>query len=191
MPFSFRRLEIPDVLLITPNIFEDERGFFMETYKLSEFKKLGVEYNFVQENFAKSKKNVLRGLHYQLEPKSQGKLVRCVRGKVWDVAVDIRKGSTWYGKWVKVEMSEENKNILWVPRGFAHGYVSVEEDSEILYLTTEEYAPQFERGILWNDPTLKIDWGVDSPIVSQKDGKLPLLEKTENNFVYWEKTKDN
>lgn len=191
MPFSFRRLEIPDVLLITPNIFEDERGFFMETYKLSEFKKLGVEYNFVQENFAKSKKNVLRGLHYQLEPKSQGKLVRCVRGKVWDVAVDIRKGSPWYGKWVKVEMSEENKNILWVPRGFAHGYVSVEEDSEILYLTTEEYAPQFERGILWNDPTLKIDWGVDSPIVSQKDGKLPLLEKTENNFVYWEKTKDN
>lgn len=191
MPFSFRRLEIPDVLLITPNIFEDERGFFMETYKLSEFKKLGVEYNFVQENFAKSKKNVLRGLHYQLEPKSQGKLVRCVRGKVWDVAVDIRKGSTWYGKWVKVEMSEENKNILWVPRGFAHGYVSVEEDSEILYLTTEEYAPQFERGILWNDPTLKIDWGVDSPIVSQKDSKLPLLEKTENNFVYWEKTKDN
>ena len=191
MPFSFRRLEIPDVLLITPNIFEDERGFFMETYKLSEFKKLGVEYNFVQENFAKSKKNVLRGLHYQLEPKSQGKLVRCVRGKVWDVAVDIRKGSPWYGKWVKVELSEENKNILWVPRGFAHGYVSVEEDSEILYLTTEEYSPQFERGILWNDPTLKIDWGVDSPIVSQKDGKLPLLEKTENNFVYWEKTKDN
>ena len=191
MPFSFRRLEIPDVLLITPNIFEDERGFFMETYKLSEFKKLGVEYNFVQENFAKSKKNVLRGLHYQLEPKSQGKLVRCVRGKVWDVAVDIRKGSPWYGKWVKVELSEENKNILWVPRGFAHGYVSVEEDSEILYLTTEEYAPQFERGILWNDPTLKIDWGVDSPIVSQKDGKLPLLEKTENNFVYWEKTRDN
>jgi len=108
---------------------------------------------------------------------------------VWDVAVDIRKGSTWYGKWVKVDLSEENKNILWVPRGFAHGYVSVEEDSEILYLTTEEYAPQFERGILWNDPTLKIDWGVDSPIVSQKDSKLPLLEKTENNFVYWEKNK--
>lgn len=184
MPFSSRKLEISDVLLITPKVFEDERGFFVETYKLSEFRKFGITFNFVQENHAKSKKNVLRGLHYQVEPKSQGKLVRCIRGKILDVAVDIRKGSPWYGKWIKVELTEENKNILWIPPGFAHGYVSLEDDSEVLYFTTEEYAPEYEGGILWNDPTLRVDWGIVSPIVSEKDAKLPLLEKAENNFVY-------
>ncbi len=133
MPFSFKRLEIPDVILVEPKVFGDERGFFMETYKASEFKKNGIEYDFVQDNHSKSQKGVLRGLHYQLRPMEQGKLVRCVRGRIWDVAVDIRKGSPWFGKWVAVELSEENKLMFWVPPGFAHGFVALEDGTEVIY----------------------------------------------------------
>ncbi len=184
MPFIFKRLEIPDVILIEPKIFEDSRGFFMETYKYSEFKENGIEYEFVQDNHSKSKKGVLRGLHYQLRPMEQGKLVRCIRGRIWDVAVDIRKGSPWYKKWVAVELSEENKLMLWVPPGFAHGFIALEDNTEVIYKVTKEYAPELDRGIIWNDPDIDIKWPIENPILSEKDSKLPRLKDAENNFIY-------
>jgi dTDP-4-dehydrorhamnose 3,5-epimerase len=184
MPFIFKRLEIPDVVLIKPKVFGDNRGFFMETYKYSEFKKNGIHYKFVQDNHSKSQKGVLRGLHYQLQPMEQGKLVRCIRGRIWDVVVDIRKGSPWYGKWVAVELSEENKLMLWVPPGFAHGFVALEDDTEVIYKVTKEYSPELERGIIWNDPDIGIKWPVENPILSNKDKNWPLLKNTENNFTY-------
>ena len=184
MPFSFKRLEIPDVILVEPKVFGDERGFFMETYKASEFRKSGISYDFVQDNHSRSQKGVLRGLHYQLRPMEQGKLVRCVRGRIWDVAVDIRKDSPWFGKWVAVELSEENKLMLWVPPGFAHGFVALEDGTEVVYKVTKEYAPELDRGIIWNDPDLAIDWPIEDPILSEKDRKLPRLKEAENNFIY-------
>jgi len=184
MPFVFKRLEIPDVILIEPKIFEDARGFFMETYKYSEFRENGIEYEFVQDNHSKSKKGVLRGLHYQLKPMEQGKLVRCIRGRICDVAVDIRKGSPWYKKWVAVELSEENKLMLWVPPGFAHGFVSLEDNTEVVYKVTKEYASELDRGIIWNDPDIGIEWPIENPILSEKDSKLPRLKDAENNFIY-------
>jgi dTDP-4-dehydrorhamnose 3,5-epimerase len=155
----------------------------METYKASYFIEAGINYTFVQDNHSKSKKGVLRGLHYQLNPKAQGKLVRCIKGKIWDVAVDIRKGSPWYGKWVGVELSEENKYMLWIPPGFAHGFVAL-EDSEIIYKCTEEYDPALDRGIIWNDPEVNITWTAVAPILSPKDSKLPMLKDAEINFYY-------
>ncbi|MCS7232020.1 MAG: dTDP-4-dehydrorhamnose 3,5-epimerase [Elusimicrobiota bacterium] len=184
MNYSFKKLEIPDVVLINTKIFYDERGFFVEKFKFSEFKKYGLEIDIVQVNYAKSKKNVLRGLHYQLNPKAQGKLVYCIKGKIFDVAVDLRKGSPWYGKYVGVELSEGSNVCLWVPRGFAHGYVSLEDDTLVMYLTDEEYSPEYERGILWNDEFLLINWPVKEPIVSKKDSSLPLFKDAENNFLY-------
>ncbi len=184
MPFSFKRLEIPDVILVEPEVFGDERGFFMETYKASDFKRNGIDYDFVQDNHSRSQKGVLRGLHYQLRPMEQGKLVRCVRGRIWDVAVDIRKGSPWFGKWVAVELSEENRLMFWVPPGFAHGFVALEDGTEVIYKVTKEYAPELDRGIIWNDPDLAIDWPVGDPILSEKDRKLPRLRDAENNFTY-------
>lgn len=183
MNFEFIKLEIPEVVLIKPKVFEDARGFFMETFKASAFTKAGISYPFVQDNHSKSKKGVLRGLHYQLEPKAQGKLVRCIRGKIWDVAVDIRKGSPTFGKWVAVELSEENKYMLWIPPGFAHGFLAL-EDCEIIYKCTEEYAPELDRGIIWNDPDIAIPWPIDNPILSPKDAKLPRLKDAEINFEY-------
>lgn len=184
MPFKFTRLEIPDVILVEPVVFGDERGFFMETYKASDFKTNGIPFDFVQDNHSKSQKGVLRGLHYQLNPKAQGKLVRCVRGKIWDVAVDIRKGSPWFGKWVAVELSEVNKLMLWIPPGFAHGFVALKDNTEVIYKVTAEYAPELDRGILWCDPELGIDWPIKEPILSEKDAKLPRLKDAENNFVF-------
>ena len=167
MPFKFKKLKIPDVILIEPIVFADERGFFIETFKTSDFKANNISYEFVQDNHSKSRKGVLRGLHYQLKPMEQGKLVRCIKGKIWDVAVDIRKGSPWYGKWVGVELSEENKLMLWIPPGFAHGFVAL-EDAEVIYKCTKEYAPQYERGIIWNDPELAIHWPIKNPILLSK-----------------------
>lgn len=183
MPFEFIKLEIPEIVLIKPKVFEDERGFFLEFFKYSEFAKAGIDYNFVQDNHSKSKRGVLRGLHYQLKPRAQGKLIRCIKGRIWDVAVDIRKGSPTFGKWVAAILSEENKYMLWIPAGFAHGFVAL-EDSEIIYKCTEEYAPELERGIIWNDPEIGIKWPLSQPIVSKKDAILPELKETENNFVY-------
>lgn len=183
MPFTFEYLDIPDVILIKPKVFGDERGFFMETYKASEFLANGVNYGFLQDNHSRSIKGVLRGLHYQLHPKPQGKLVRCIRGSIWDVAVDIRKGSPWYGKWVAIKLSEENKFMLWIPPGFAHGFVAL-EDADIIYKCTEEYSSELDRGIIWNDQEINISWPVKKPILSDKDSKLPRLKDGENNFAF-------
>jgi len=182
MPFNFKSLEIPDVILIEPFIFRDERGAFAETYKLSDFKKMGIWHNFIQDNFSISSSGALRGLHYQINPASQGKLVRVGRGRIFDVAVDIRKGSPYFKKWVGIELSEDNQYMLWIPPGFAHGFVALDDNTEVLYKATEEYAPELERGIIWNDPEIGIEWPVKNPILSLKDANFPCLSDADNNF---------
>jgi dTDP-4-dehydrorhamnose 3,5-epimerase len=179
---NFQRLEIPEVVLIEPMIFEDARGFFMETYKHSVFESFGIPERFVQDNHSKSIKGVLRGLHYQKSPKAQGKLVRVVAGEIFDVAVDIRKDSQTYGKWVGIILSAQNRKMLYVPPEFAHGFCALSDGAEVIYKTTDEYAPAEERGIVWNDPDLGITWPVDQPIVSVKDAVLPRFEAAENGF---------
>ena len=170
MPFEFERLQIPDVVLVKPKVFGDNRGFFMETYKKSEFIKNGITDEFVQDNHSKSGAKVLRGLHYQEPPYGQAKLVRCPRGRIYDVAVDIRPNSKTFGKYVKVELSEENKFMLYIPDGFAHGFVVLSDGAELLYKTSGEYTPQADRGIIWNDNDINIDWNIDfEPILSEKD----------------------
>jgi len=184
MPFSFKNLEIPEVILVEPKVFEDERGFFMETYKTPDFVAAGIKGNFVQDNHSRSTKGVLRGLHYQTPPFAQGKLVRVVRGEIFDVAVDIRKGSPMYGKWVGVILSEENKNTLYVPEGFAHGFYVLSEITEVTYKTTNVYSPQCEAGVIWNDEDLNIKWPVKEPILSEKDKMWPTLRKADIKFYY-------
>ena len=167
---------IPDVLLIEPKVFGDDRGFFFESFNQKSFCDLsGLNVDFVQDNHSKSAKNVLRGLHYQLQ-QPQGKLVRVVRGAVFDVAVDIRKNSPTFGKWVGETLSAENKKQIWVPPGFAHGFVTLSDSAEFLYKTTDYWAPAFERCISWNDPEIGIIWPIEmAPIVSSKDaGGLSL-----------------
>jgi dTDP-4-dehydrorhamnose 3,5-epimerase len=166
-----QRLAIPDVVLFTPKVFGDDRGFFFESFKQSAFEAgTGLTRQFVQDNHSKSQSGVLRGLHYQLPPKAQGKLVRVVQGEVFDVAVDIRKGSKTFGQWVGARLSAENKHQLWVPEGFAHGFVTLSETSEFLYRTTDEYSPAHERCILWDDPAIGIDWQfTGTPLLSAKD----------------------
>lgn len=177
MPFEFKQLNIKDVVLITPKVFKDERGFFTESYKKSDFVKNGIDLEFNQDNHSKSTRGVLRGLHYQLNPKAQAKLVRCVSGKIFDVAVDLRKGSLTFGKWVGETLSEENKNMLYIPEGFAHGFVVLSDEAEILYKASNEYSPENDRGVLWNDPDINIDWSLGfEPILSDKDTKQPLLK---------------
>ncbi|MFM5980357.1 MAG: dTDP-4-dehydrorhamnose 3,5-epimerase [Sphaerospermopsis kisseleviana] len=168
-------IEIPDVLLIEPKVFGDERGFFYESFNERVFlDKTGILPHFVQDNHSRSVKNVLRGLHYQIQ-KPQGKLVRVVVGEVFDVAVDLRKSSPTFSQWVGVHLSAENKHQLWIPPGFAHGFLVLSEYAEFLYKTTDYYAPEYDRTILWNDPDLAIAWPIeDEPIISTKDkvGKL-------------------
>ena len=171
------RLAIPDVVLIEPKVFGDSRGFFFESFNQKAFDEAtGTNHQFVQDNHSRSAKGVLRGLHYQIQ-QPQGKLVRVVRGAVFDVAVDIRKSSPTFGQWVVVELSEDNQRQLWVPPGFAHGFVVLSEMAEFLYKTTDYYAPAFERCIAWDDPTLAIDWKLSGrqPLLSAKDAQgLPL-----------------
>lgn len=183
MPFSFKNLALPEVLLIKTNTFRDERGFFMETYKHSEFAAAGIKEHFVQDNRSVSAGSVLRGLHYQKTPKAQGKLVRCVTGRIFDVAVDIRKSSPNFGRWAGLELSAENAFMLYLPPGFAHGFVVLGDSAEIMYKCTEEYSPENDRGILWNDPQIGIEWPVRTPLLSPKDGSLPLLKDADNNFI--------
>ncbi|HDR2456741.1 dTDP-4-dehydrorhamnose 3,5-epimerase [Enterobacter ludwigii] len=172
---------IPDVLIFEPKVFGDDRGFFMESFNQQVFESaIGREVQFVQDNHSKSSKGVLRGLHYQLNPHAQGKLVRCVVGEVFDVAVDIRKSSSTFGKWVGVHLSEQNKRQLWIPEGFAHGFLVLSETAEFLYKTTSYYAPEFDRGIKWNDPTLSIAWPGDGGFnLSSKDQVQPLWNDVE------------
>ena len=176
MPFDFERQEIKDVILIKPKVFGDNRGFFMETYKKSDFIANGINVEFNQDNHSKSSKGVLRGLHYQANPYGQAKIVRCVKGRIYDVAVDIRPGSSTFGQYVKVELSEDNKYMFYIPVGFAHGFVALSDEVEILYKASGEYNPQADRGILWNDPDINIDWNIDfEPLLSQKDKVQPKL----------------
>ncbi|HAV9315515.1 TPA: dTDP-4-dehydrorhamnose 3,5-epimerase [Escherichia coli] len=175
------KTEIPDVLIFEPKVFGDERGFFFESFNQKVFEEaVGRKVEFVQDNHSKSSKGVLRGLHYQLEPYVQGKLVRCVVGEVFDVAVDIRKSSPTFGKWVGVNLSAENKRQLWIPEGFAHGFLVLSETAEFLYKTTNYYHPESDRGIIWDDPELNIDWpltdlGNDVLLLSSKDKTHPTL----------------
>ena len=171
---------IPDVLILEPNVFSDARGFFQETYNKKAFQNLtGIDTEFVQDNHSHSEKGVLRGLHYQIK-QPQGKLVRVVRGAVFDVAVDIRKTSPTFGQWVGVELTEDNHRQLWMPAGFAHGFVVLTERVDYLYKTTDYYAPQHERCILWNDPDIGIDWAInDEPQLSSKDREGTLLQHAE------------
>lgn len=164
---------IPDVKIIEPKVFGDDRGFFYESFNQKDFcEAIGQKVDFVQDNHSKSAKNVLRGLHYQVSPKAQGKLVRVVQGEVFDVAVDIRKDSKTFGQWVGVTLSAENKKQLWIPAGFAHGFLTLSETAEFLYKTTDYYAPEYERCILWNDATLAVAWPLlESPVMSSKDEK--------------------
>lgn len=177
MPFEYERLEIEDVILVKPKVFGDNRGFFMESYKKSDFFANGIDVEFNQDNHSKSTARVLRGLHYQASPYGQAKLVRCGRGRIYDVAVDIRKNSKTYGKYVKVELSEENKHMLFIPEGFAHGFVVLSDEAELLYKASGEYNPQADRGLLWNDKDINIDWEIDFvPILSEKDKVQPSLK---------------
>ena len=182
MPFDFKKLEINGLILIKPIVFSDDRGFFMEAYKYSDFAKNGIKENFVQDNHSKSVKNVLRGIHFQLNPKAQGKLVRCTKGKIFDVAVDLRKNSPTFKKWVGVELSDENKYMLYIPAGFGHAFLTLSEEAEVLYKTTEEYSKEHDSGIRWNDPEINITWGIKSPILSEKDANLPYLKDSNLNF---------
>ncbi len=182
MPFEFKKLEIEGVVLVKPIVFSDDRGFFMETYKYSDFAKNGIKENFVQDNHSKSVKNVLRGIHFQLNPKAQGKLVRCIKGKIFDVAVDLRKNSPTFKKWVGVELSEENKYMLYIPAGFGHAFLTLSDEAEVLYKATEEYSKEHDSGIRWNDPEINITWGIKSPILSEKDANLPYLKDSNLNF---------
>jgi dTDP-4-dehydrorhamnose 3,5-epimerase len=182
--FRFDRLEIPEVVMIEPKVFRDERGFFMETYKYSEFAAFGIGELFVQDNFSRSCRGVLRGLHYQNPPKSQGKLVRVVAGEIFDVAVDIRRSSPTYGKWVGVRLSAEDMRMVYLPAGFAHGFLALSNFAEVLYKTTDEYSPEHEAGIIWNDPEIGIGWPIDLPMISARDAQWPRLAEAENGFVY-------
>jgi dTDP-4-dehydrorhamnose 3,5-epimerase len=182
MGFLFKRTEIKDVVIIEPQVFKDDRGFFMETYKKSEFEKADISFNFKQDNHSLSVKNVLRGLHYQLPPFAQGKLLRCINGEIFDVAVDIRKDSETFGKWVGINLSSENKRMLYIPPGFAHGFLTLSNVAEIHYKMTEEYAPEYERGIIWNDKDISVLWPIDNieeVIVSEKDRNNPALKNAE------------
>jgi len=184
VPFQFHRLDIPDVILIEPSTFADERGYFKETYKRSDFAAHGIPEIFVQSNYSHSIRGTLRGLHYQKHPSAQGKLVTALRGEVFDVAVDLRRGSPTYGCWVSETLSGENHRMLYVPVGFAHGFCVLSEEADFLYQVTAEYAPACDRGILWNDPTLAIDWPILSPQLSEKDTCLPTLDQADFDFPY-------
>lgn len=173
---------IPDVMVVEPKVFGDARGFFYESFNQVAFNAAtGTAFTFVQDNHSRSSQGVLRGLHYQLPPHAQGKLVRVVRGSVWDVAVDIRQGSPTFGQWVGQELTEDNHKQFWIPPGFAHGFVVLSESADFLYKTTNYYAPQSDRGIAWNDPDLDIAWpnlGMDF-VLSDKDRQQPALRQAE------------
>lgn len=182
MTFEFKKLENPDVILIKTKVFEDERGFFMETYKKDDFEeKAGIKGEFIQDNHSKSKRGVLRGLHFQKEPYAQAKIVRCVRGEIYDAVVDLRKDSPTFGKYVGVILSEYNKYQLYIPRGCAHGFLVLSDVAEIFYKADSIYAPDHEGGLIWNDSDVNIPWPSDNPILSQKDQKWPTLRELIEN----------
>jgi dTDP-4-dehydrorhamnose 3,5-epimerase len=181
---NFTKTKFDGLVIIEPSVFGDHRGWFMETYSDTKFSEAGINLKFVQDNQSFSAaKGTLRGLHYQLNPKAQTKLVRCTKGGIYDVAVDIRKGSPSFGEWFGIELTAENKKQLFIPKGFAHGFITLTDDVEVQYKVDELYFPECDRGIIWNDPTIGIKWPLDiKPILSAKDEKAPLLKDAENNF---------
>ena len=184
MPFRFQRLEIPDVILVSAKQFVDDRGYFLESYKQSEFADNDIPWAFVQDNRSHSTRHVLRGLHYQIQPRAQGKLVAVLVGEIFDVAVDIRQGSPTFGHWVGATLSADRFNMLYAPVGFAHGFCVLSEQADVLYKVTAEYAADLDRGIRWDDPRIGIVWPIAGPILSEKDAALPLLHDAENNFWF-------
>jgi len=166
---------IPDVKIIKPDVFGDDRGYFFESFHVDKFAAFGINDPFLQDNESRSQKNVLRGLHFQLPPFAQGKLIRVIKGAVLDIAVDIRRNSPTFGKWVSMELTGENKWICWIPAGFAHGFVTLEDDTIFTYKCSAMYNKASEGSIRWNDPDLNIDWGITNPLLSEKDKVAPLL----------------
>jgi dTDP-4-dehydrorhamnose 3,5-epimerase len=184
------RCALPEILLITPRVFADNRGFFLETYTEREFAAAGIATRFVQDNLSRSKHHVLRGMHYQLDH-PQGKLVRVTRGKIFDVVADIRIGSPTFGKWVSVVLDDEQKQALWIPGGFAHGYCVLSDDADVAYKATDFYTPAAERGIQWDDPLLGIEWPISDPILSDKDLKYPPLTPRSTELPKYERQTEN
>ncbi len=179
MPFDFKRLDIPEVLLITPRVTTDTRGFFMETYKHSAFAAMGAADIFLQENHSSSMRGVLRGLHFQRPPQAQNKLVRVVSGQIFDVVVDVRPDSPTRGKWVGTELSADDRTLMYVPGWCAHGFCVLSERADVVYSTSAEYSPDHESGIMWNDPALAIAWPVADPLVSDRDTRWPRFAGVE------------
>ncbi len=183
---KFTETELSGVYIVEPQVLGDHRGFFMESWSKRDFEKAGLYYDFVQDNHSSSTlKGTLRGIHFQRGEKAQAKLVRCTRGAVLDVAVDLRPSSPNYKKWVAVELSAENKKQLLIPRGFGHGFVTLTDDVEFLYKADNYYAPEADGGIRWNDPELGVDWGIEDPILSEKDSKSPFLRDAVTGFEEW------
>ena len=179
MPFKFKETPIKDLIIIEPRVFPDDRGFFMETYKSSDFAKAGINESFLQDNHSFSSKGVLRGLHFQSAPHSQGKLVRVVKGAAWDVGVDLRPNSATYKQWYGLELNEKNNKMFYIPQGFAHGFLTLTDNTHFLYKCTTEYAPASDGGIRWNDPDIAVDWPLEPGVssdVSEKDAVLPYLK---------------
>jgi dTDP-4-dehydrorhamnose 3,5-epimerase len=185
--FKFTNAPIPGMIIIEPKVFSDDRGFFMEFFNRDGFSELGFNEPLLQLNHSRSKKGVVRGLHYQIHPFPMGKLVKCVSGRIFDVGVDIRKGSPHFGKWYGEILSGENHKMLYFPPGFAHGFLSLEDDTEVIYACTGAYSAENERAILWNDPAIGIKWPIDQVgkvIVSERDQKHPGLKNAETNFTF-------
>jgi len=179
------KTEIEDLYIIKTKVFKDNRGWFTESYSSEKFRSNGFDIEFIQDNHSLSKeKGVLRGLHFQLEPKAQTKLVRCTRGSIYDVAVDLRKGSLSYKKWFGIELSAENKKQFLIPKGFAHGFLTLSDNAEVQYKVDEYYDPKYDRSIRFDDPEINVDWGIDNPILSKKDRNAPLLNYSDCNFKY-------
>ncbi len=178
------KVNIDGLLVIQPEVFRDARGYFFEVYHKEKFSRMGLDVEFIQDNESKSLKNTIRGLHYQIDPHAQGKLIRVLEGTIRDVAVDIRKGSPTFGQHFSIDITAESHTHVWIPAGFAHGFSVLSETAVILYKCTSLYSKEHERGIHYNDPSLSIDWGVQSPIVSEKDLALPCISDAEMNFLY-------
>lgn len=184
MSFTIAELKINGLKVITPKSYNDQRGIFYESYKKSDFEKFCIINEFVQSNISVSKINVLRGLHFQIKPSAQAKLVTVLKGSIFDVAVDIRKGSPTFGQYQSIELSEEDGKMFWLPEEFAHGFLSLKDNTKVMYWVTSEYSPQHERGIIWNDPSIGIKWPSITPILSEKDLEFKRLEEADINFTY-------
>jgi dTDP-4-dehydrorhamnose 3,5-epimerase len=184
MPVKITKTEIPDVLVVETGAVRDDRGFFSETYSSKMFEAAGFREAFLQDNLSGSKRGTLRGLHYQIEPHGMGKLVRVMAGSIFDVAVDIRRGSPTFGKWVGRNLTAENRHSLWIPSGFAHGFIALEDDSLVHYKCTNIHTPEAERAINYADPTIAVAWPIEPTLVAPKDAAAPPLDRAEYNFEY-------